>query len=207
MIKGAIQRPVTVSMFLLAISLFGYISLDRLALNLLPDISYPTLTIQTEYQDAAPEEVETLITRPVEEAVGVLPGLTRLSSVSRSGQSEVVLEFNWGSKMDLSSLEAREKLDVVQLPRDARRPVILRFDPSYDPIMRRLLATDTAGRDRELARILSAQGPQRDAFIQNLLNATRVTNALPALSSNAATGTNLLLNSLATPYRLESARR
>ena len=136
MIKGAINRPVTVSMFVLAVSLFGYISLDRLSLNLLPDISYPTLTIQTEYQDAAPEEVESLITRPIEEAVGVLPGLTRLSSVSRSGQSEVVLEFNWGTKMDLASLEAREKLDVVQLPRDARRPVILRFDPSYDPIMR-----------------------------------------------------------------------
>ena len=136
MIKGAINRPVTVSMFVLAVSLFGYISLDRLSLNLLPDISYPTLTIQTEYQDAAPEEVESLITRPIEEAVGVLPGLTRLNSVSRSGQSEVVLEFNWGTKMDLASLEAREKLDVVQLPRDARRPVILRFDPSYDPIMR-----------------------------------------------------------------------
>ncbi|MBI2689327.1 MAG: efflux RND transporter permease subunit [Acidobacteria bacterium] len=136
MIRAAIQRPVTISMFILAVSLFGYISLDRLALNLLPDISYPTITIQTEYQDAAPEEVENLITRPIEEAVGVLPGLTRLSSVSRSGQSEVVLEFNWGTKMDLASLEAREKLDVVQLPRDARRPVILRFDPSYDPIMR-----------------------------------------------------------------------
>jgi HAE1 family hydrophobic/amphiphilic exporter-1 len=136
MIRAAINRPVTVSMFILAVSLFGYISLDRLALNLLPDISYPTITIQTEYQDAAPEEVENLITRPIEEAVGVLPGLTRLSSVSRSGQSEVVLEFKWGSKMDLASLEAREKLDVVQLPRDSRRPVILRFDPSYDPIMR-----------------------------------------------------------------------
>src|SRR4051794_19295644 len=136
MIKGAINRPVTVSMFLLAISLFGYISLDRLSLDLLPDISYPTLTIQTEYQDAAPEEIESSITRPIEEAVGVLPGLTRLSSASRSGQSEVILEFNWGTKMDLASLEAREKLDVVQLPRDARRPVILRFDPSYDPIMR-----------------------------------------------------------------------
>jgi len=77
LLKGAIRRPVTVSMFILAISLFGYISLDRLSLNLLPDISYPTITIQTDYQDAAPEEVENLITRPVEEAVGVLPGLVR----------------------------------------------------------------------------------------------------------------------------------
>ncbi|HYP04897.1 MAG TPA: efflux RND transporter permease subunit, partial [Bryobacteraceae bacterium] len=131
------------------VSLFGYISLDRLALNLLPDISYPTITIQTEYQDAAPEEVESLITRPIEEAVGVLPGLTRLSSVSRPGQSEVVLEFEWGAKMDRASLEAREKLDVVQLPRDAKRPVLLRFDPSYDPIMRLRLS----GKDMSLARL------------------------------------------------------
>ena len=149
MIKGAINRPVTVSMFLLAISLFGYISLDRLSLNLLPDISYPTLTIQTEYADAAPEEVESLITRPIEEAVGVLPGFTRLSSVSRPGQSEVVLEFQWGAKMDRASLEAREKLDVVQLPRDAKRPVLLRFDPSYDPIMRLRLS----GKDMSLSRL------------------------------------------------------
>ena len=149
MIKGAINRPVTVSMFLLAISLFGYISLDRLSLNLLPDISYPTLTIQTEYADAAPEEVESLITRPIEEAVGVLPGLTRLSSVSRPGQSEVVLEFQWGAKMDRASLEAREKLDVVQLPRDAKRPVLLRFDPTYDPIMRLRLS----GKDMSLSRL------------------------------------------------------
>jgi hydrophobic/amphiphilic exporter-1 (mainly G- bacteria), HAE1 family len=149
MIKGAINRPVTVSMFLLAISLFGYISLDRLALNLLPDISYPTLTIQTEYADAAPEEVESLITRPIEEAVGVLPGLTRLSSVSRPGQSEVVLEFQWGAKMDRASLEAREKLDVVQLPRDSKRPVLLRFDPSYDPIMRLRLS----GQNMSLSRL------------------------------------------------------
>jgi HAE1 family hydrophobic/amphiphilic exporter-1 len=136
-------------MFVLAVSLFGYISLDRLALNLLPDISYPTLTIQTEYEDAAPEEVESLITRPVEEAVGVLPGLTRLSSVSRSGESEVILEFGWGTNMDLASLEAREKLEVVQLPRDARRPIILRFDPTYDPIMRLRLS----GQNMSLARL------------------------------------------------------
>ena len=135
-IRSAIHRPVTVSMFVVAVILFGWVSLDRLALNLLPDISYPSLTIQTDYEDAAPEEVEALITRPIEESVGVLPGLTRLSSVSRPGQSEVVLEFGWDTNMDLAALDTREKLDFVTLPRDAGRPVILRFDPSYDPIMR-----------------------------------------------------------------------
>jgi HAE1 family hydrophobic/amphiphilic exporter-1 len=142
MIKFAMSRPVTVFMFFVATILFGVVSLDRLALNLLPDISYPSLTIQTDYPDAAPEEVESLITRPIEESVGVVPGLARLSSVSRSGQSEVVLEFAWKTNMDLVALDVREKLDVVNLPRDVERPVILRFDPSYDPIMRLQLYGD-----------------------------------------------------------------
>jgi HAE1 family hydrophobic/amphiphilic exporter-1 len=134
--RSAIRRPVTVSMFVVAVILFGIVSLDRLALNLLPDISYPSLTVQTEYEDAAPEEIESLLTRPIEETVGVVSGLTRLSSVSRSGQSEVVLEFAWDTNMDLASMDVREKLDLITLPRDAEKPVILRFDPSYDPIMR-----------------------------------------------------------------------
>ncbi|NLI45912.1 MAG: efflux RND transporter permease subunit [Acidobacteria bacterium] len=135
-IRGAISRPVTVSMFVVAVILFGIVSLDRLALNLLPDISYPSLTIDTAYTDAAPEEIESLITQPVEEAVGVVSGLTRISSVSRPGQSEVVLEFNWDTDMDLAVLDVREKLDFVELPRDAEKSVILRFDPSRDPVMR-----------------------------------------------------------------------
>ncbi len=119
-----------------AVLLFGYVSLDRLALNLLPEISYPSLTIQTDYEDAAPEEVETLLTRPVEEAVGVVGGLNRISSISRPGQSEVVLEFNWDTRMDIAGVDVREKLDLIEFPEDAERPVILRFDPGNDPILR-----------------------------------------------------------------------
>lgn len=138
----AVRRPVTTSMFIVAVCLFGLVSLDRLALNLLPDISYPSLTIQTTYEDAAPEEIEALITRPVEESVGVAGGLTRLSSISRPGQSEVVLEFGWGVNMDYASIDVREKLDLITLPQDAEKPIILRFDPSYDPIMRLQLYSD-----------------------------------------------------------------
>ncbi len=142
MIKTAIRRPVTVSMFVVAVALFGLVSLERMALNLLPEIAYPALTILTDYEDAAPEEIENLITRPIEEVVGVVGGLTRVESISRSGQSEVVLEFTWKTNMDLATLEVREKLDFVETPRDAERPVILRFDPSYDPIMRLQLSGD-----------------------------------------------------------------
>lgn len=135
-IRTAIRRPVTVTMAVVAVVLFGFVSLDRLALNLLPDISYPSLTVQTDYEDAAPEEIESLVTRPVEEAVGVVQGLNRIASVSRPGQSEVVLEFNWATDMDLAGVEVREKLDLIEFPEDADRPIILRFDPANDPILR-----------------------------------------------------------------------
>ncbi len=152
LIRIAIGRPVTVFMFVLAVVLFGLVSLDRLALNLLPNISYPSLTVQTDYADAAPEEVENLVTRPIEESVGVVSGLTRISSTSRSGQSEVVLEFAWNTDMNLAALDVREKLDFVTLPRDVEKPVILRFDPTYDPIMRlRLHSAGSLSKLRYLA--------------------------------------------------------
>ncbi len=119
-----------------AVLLFGAVSLDRLALNLLPEISYPSLTVQTDYEDAAPEEIEALVTRPVEEAVGTVSGLNRISSASRAGQSEVVLEFRWNTDMDFAGIDVREKLDLVKFPREVQRPVILRFDPANDPILR-----------------------------------------------------------------------
>ena len=95
---------------------------SRLPLELFPDITYPSLTVQTEFPDTAPQEVENLVTRPVEEAVGVLRGLQAIHSVSRPGVSEVTLEFDWGTDMDMLSMEVREKLDRLLLPEEAAGP-------------------------------------------------------------------------------------
>ena len=135
-VERSMTRPVTVTMITLAAVLFGVVSLTRLPLNLLPEISYPTLTIQTEYADAAPAEIEKLITEPLEEAVSVIPGLRVLRSESRPGVSEITLEFAWKTKMDYAALDVREKIDLVNLPDDAESPALLRFDPSLDPIIR-----------------------------------------------------------------------
>ena len=140
LIEGAIRRPVTVLMVTVGLVLFGLVAASRLSVDLLPDLSYPSLTVRTDLPDAAPSDVEQFVTRPVEEAVGVVPGLARMHSVSRPGQSEVTLEFTSGTRMDLASLSVREKLDLVTLPREARRPAILRFDPSLEPILRIRLA-------------------------------------------------------------------
>ena len=136
LIEIATERRVTIVMFTVAIGLFGMVSLARLNLNLLPDISYPTLTVRTELTGAAPIEVESLLTKPIEEAVGVIRNVRLVRSVSRSGQSDVTLEFAWGTDMDVAGVEVREKLDVLFLPLEAARPLLLRFDPSSEPIMR-----------------------------------------------------------------------
>lgn len=136
LIQVAVKRPVTVWMFTLAVLLFGFVSLSRLSINLLPELSYPTLTIRTDYIGAAPGEVEQLVTKPIEEVVGVVKGVRKVVSASKAEQSDVVLEFEWGTEMDLASLEVREKLDVLFLPLDVKRPLLLRFNPSLDPVMR-----------------------------------------------------------------------
>ncbi len=116
LIELSVRRPVSVTMAAIAVVAFGWVALQRLSLELLPDISYPTLVVQTEFPDTAPQEVENLVTRPVEEVVGVLRGLTTIHSVSRAGVSEVTLEFDWGVDMGMLSLEVREKLDRLMLP-------------------------------------------------------------------------------------------
>jgi hydrophobic/amphiphilic exporter-1 (mainly G- bacteria), HAE1 family len=144
LIDFAIRRRVTIIMCTVAIALFGVVSLTRLKLNLLPDLSYPTLTIRTELPGAAPLEVETLVSRPVEEAVSIIRNVRVVRSVSRAGQSDVTLEFVWGTDMDLAGIDVREKLDLLQLPLEAKRPLLLRFDPSSEPVLRLAFLDDAA---------------------------------------------------------------
>ena len=135
-IEFSTRRRVTVVMLMATLVIFGVISFKRLPINLLPDISYPTITVRTEYAGAAPSEIEDLISRPVEDAVSIISNVVRVSSRSRLDVSEVVIEFAWKTNMDFASMDVREKLDLVDLPEDAERPVLLRFDPSLDPIVR-----------------------------------------------------------------------
>lgn len=135
-VEFSVKRKVTVLMVALAIIAFGLVGFFRLPINLLPSLSYPSLTVQTEYPNAAPAEVEQLITRPVEEVVGVLKGLKQIHSVSRSGISEVTLEFGWGAQMSDLAMDIREKLDRLELPLEAETPIVLRYDPALDPILK-----------------------------------------------------------------------
>ena len=155
-VEFATRRRVTVGMTTLTLVLFGLIALSGLKVNLLPDLSYPTLTVRTELEGAAPIEVENLISQPVEEALGVVKNVRRIHSVSRTGQSDVILEFTWGTNMEQASLETRDKLDILSLPLEAKKPILLRFNPSTDPIIRLGLggtASDAGFNEAELKQL------------------------------------------------------
>ena len=135
-VKFSIEHPVSVFMFTVAALIFGFISYSKLNLNLLPDISYPTLTIKTEYAGTAPSEIENIISKPIEETVGVVDNVVKISSISRAELSEVTVEFAWNTNMDFATLKVREKLDLLKLPVAAQKPVILRYDPNSEAVMK-----------------------------------------------------------------------
>lgn len=164
-------RPVAIFMIVLGILVFGWLSYNQLSLNLMPDISYPSLTVRTEYAGTAPEEVETTISRPIEEALGVVTNLVAISSVSKAGQSDVILEYNWDVKMEDAIGEVREKLDQVFLPDDAKKPVILRYDPSLDPIIRLGI---TGGPDLFYTRYIAEEQIKRELETVDGVAAVRV---------------------------------
>lgn len=132
----ATRRPVSVLMIVLAVCVFGYVSYRKLALTLMPDISYPTLTVRTEYPGTAPQEVETQVSQRLEQELGIIQKLNSITSISKADQSDIIMEFAWGADMSEATQSIREKLDRVRMPRDAKRPLILRYDPALDPIMR-----------------------------------------------------------------------
>ena len=158
----ATDRPVAILMVFLAAVVFGALSYKRLPITLMPELSYPTITVRTEYPGAAPEEVENDISRPVEEALGVVSGLTRLSSISRAGVSDVVLELTWDTDMSEAIQDVLEKLDLVFLPPEAERPLILRFDPSLDPV----LELSLSGRGSRFTGEAGLRGVRRIAELQ-----------------------------------------
>ena len=132
----AVRRPVATLSAILAVVLLGSVSLSRLPVSLLPDVSLPVLTIRTAYTGAAAPEVSRFVAEPIEEAIGATPGLTELRSVSRNNEVTTTARFEWGTDMRATVLAVRERLDAArsQLPERAERPTLLTSDPGERPI-------------------------------------------------------------------------
>jgi len=148
MIRFAIQRPVAITMFFVALMIVGVVSFKRIPVDLLPSIVYPRLTVVTSYENIPAEDLERLVTEPLEEVVTALAGVRRVESRTREGVSMITVEYEWGTEMDFANLHLREAVDRVafreDFPDDAERPVILRWDPTSRPISILTLQGDAA---------------------------------------------------------------
>ncbi len=133
----SVNRPVTTYMVVLVVLILGVISFLRIPVDLMPEVTFPRVTINTRYENVGPSEIETLVTEPVEKAVSSVSGVEDVTSVSVEGRSQVRVGFSWGTDLDEAVSDVREKLDRLRddLPEDAEAPVIRKFDANASPIM------------------------------------------------------------------------
>ena len=169
----AVKRPVTFIMIALIMIGFGIYGLNQLRLNLYPDVSFPTITVYTTYDGVAPEDIETLITRPLEESVGTVSGLSRIRSISSQGASVVKMSFNWGTDLFIAEADVRKQVDFARraIPREADSPIIFTYDPNQEPIIVLTLSSPTRS-SRDLRTLAVEQLEQRLERIEGIASAT-----------------------------------
>ncbi len=135
--RTAINRPITMYMICSVIILLGAISLTRLPVDLMPDVTYPSITIRVGYPGVGPLEMEELVARPIEQAVAAVAGVEQINSTSSEGSATVRLNFAWGTNLNAAADDVRSRVDRVRgrLPEDADAPILFKFDASAMPIM------------------------------------------------------------------------
>ena len=135
--RFSVSRPVFTTMVTLIVVTLGAVSLSRLPIDLFPEIAMPTLTVDTEYENASPEEMERLVTEVIEEAVAAVPGVEEITSESSEGESDVRVSFVWGTDLDVATNDIRDRLDRIidSLPEDAGTPNIRKFDVNAFPVL------------------------------------------------------------------------
>jgi len=140
----ALRRPVTTVVIFVALALVGLIAARLLPLEKFPDIEFPGIFIQVPYEGSTPEEVEKLITRPIEEALATLSGVEQMVSTSSENQAEVFLEFGWDESMGAKGIEARAKVDGIrhELPDDVRRVFIFTGSLGDQPVLQLRISSD-----------------------------------------------------------------
>jgi len=155
--RFAVHRPVFTSMLVSIIIILGLVSFVRLPIDLMPDITFPTLSISADYENASPEEIEELVTRPIEEAMSAVPGVEKVLSYSTEGSSNVRVSFSWGTDLDAAANDVRDRLDraVANLPEDVERPRLRKFDLANFPIL--ILGASSRLGPLELRRIIDDQ--------------------------------------------------
>ncbi len=135
--KFSVDRPVTITMMVLIIVVFGFVSLSRLGVDMLPDIEFPVVSIVTSYNGVAPKDIEDIITKPIEDAVATVKDAKTIKSISQESASIVMIEFNSGTKIDFAAQDVRDKIGLIEdyLPQDANKPLVIKMDVGAMPVL------------------------------------------------------------------------
>ncbi len=135
--RGSVNRPILTTILFLIIIALGVVSFFRLSIDLMPEITLPTISVMTNYGNVGPQEMEELVTRPIEEALAAVQSVEEITSTSTEGQSRVRVSFVWGSDLDVASSDIRDRIDRImgRLPEDIERPMLFKFDLSSFPVV------------------------------------------------------------------------
>ncbi|MCI8722510.1 MAG: acriflavin resistance protein [Ruminococcus sp.] len=135
--KISVKKPYTVVVAVVLVLILGYVSFDKMTVDLLPDMNLPYAVVMTTYPGASPEEVEATVTRPVEQAMATISNIKNVSSSSMENASTVILEFEQTSNMDSVTIEMRESLDQIKgyWPDTVGNPMIMKLNPTMLPVM------------------------------------------------------------------------
>ena len=135
--EGSVKRPIMTSLVFLAVVIFGLFSLQKLPIDLYPDIETNTLMVMTAYPGASAADVENNVSRPMENVLNTVSNLKHITSKSRENISVITMEFEFGEDIDVLTNDVRDKLEMVKssLPDDAESPIIFKFSTDMIPIV------------------------------------------------------------------------
>lgn len=137
LVEFSVSKRVTITMLILIVMVFGLLSLYRLPLEMMPDISFPAITIVTQYSGVAPEEIEQLVTEPLERVVSSVSRVKKVSSQSGESFSTINVEFEWGTNLDYGAQDIKDNISRIKdfLPEGVQEPMVIKFDISQMPVM------------------------------------------------------------------------
>ncbi len=142
--KISVNRPVTTAMMVLVIILVGAVSLIGIPMDLLPDIEFPVAIVYVQYPDAGPEEVETMITKPLEQALASVENMDSIMSMTMEETSIVMVQFSMKTDMNFATLDMREKISIIEsfLPSDATEPMVFKMSMDFAPVVQVFVSAD-----------------------------------------------------------------
>ncbi len=207
--KSVVARPTSVTILFIVVLALGLYSISDVAIDLFPEINPPILLVITNYSGAGPQEVESQITRPLENVLSNVSSVEKMVSTSSIGTSTIQINFLWGVDMSEAANEVRDRLEFGKqaLPEEADTPIIFKFDPSLLPIMNLTLVGDRSAEDlRELAeRIVQPRLEQVEGVAQAGVSGGRVPAVMVEVPQNRLEAYNLTLTQISQALRIQNA--